>query len=120
MFKDLQFRTHTGKTVTGERLKAALAKVADFWADNAHAVRIVLNPGRIAYYVRMGEHGEADLTYYWRLRNPVNAANAANLKALDMAQEFAAWYQAHKCEANETLKTIKRDSPAMRTAREKP
>lgn len=28
------------------------------------------NPGRIACYARVGQHGEACLQYYWSLRNP--------------------------------------------------
>lgn len=35
----MQFRTHTGETVTGERLTAALNKVADWYAENARAIR---------------------------------------------------------------------------------
>jgi hypothetical protein len=35
----LTFRTHTGEIVTGERLTAALASVANAWADNARAIR---------------------------------------------------------------------------------
>lgn len=34
-----QFRTHTGEIVTGDRLTAALNKVADDWADLARAIR---------------------------------------------------------------------------------
>jgi hypothetical protein len=34
-----EFRTHTGEIVTGDRLTAALAKVADDWAALAHAIR---------------------------------------------------------------------------------
>ncbi len=33
------FRTHTGDIVTGERLTAAMATVADTWADMARAIR---------------------------------------------------------------------------------
>lgn len=33
------FRTHTGELVEGERLTAALAKVADDWRDLAYAIR---------------------------------------------------------------------------------
>lgn len=33
------FRTHTGETVTGDRLQAALGRVADDWAALAHAIR---------------------------------------------------------------------------------
>ncbi len=33
------FRTHTGETVTGDRLRGALAKVASDWRELAHAIR---------------------------------------------------------------------------------
>lgn len=35
----MQFKTHTGEIVTGDRLQKALNTVADFWADNARAIR---------------------------------------------------------------------------------
>jgi hypothetical protein len=35
----MQFRTHTGEYVTGERLQAALTQVANDWRDNARAIR---------------------------------------------------------------------------------
>lgn len=35
----MQFKTHTGEVVTGERLQAALNVVADFWESNARAIR---------------------------------------------------------------------------------
>lgn len=36
----MNFRTHQGEVVKGKRLQAALNKVADFWAENAKAVRL--------------------------------------------------------------------------------
>ncbi len=33
------FRTHTGEIVSGERLRAAINEVADWYADNARAIR---------------------------------------------------------------------------------
>lgn len=33
------FRTHTGEIVTGDRLVAALSKVADDWEEMARAIR---------------------------------------------------------------------------------
>lgn len=35
----MQFRTHTGEVVTGERLASALNAVADWYAENARAIR---------------------------------------------------------------------------------
>ena len=35
----MNFRTHTGEIVTGERLQSALAKVANDWRDLARAIR---------------------------------------------------------------------------------
>lgn len=35
----MEFRTHTGEIVTGERLTAALEAVAQDWIDLAYAVR---------------------------------------------------------------------------------
>ena len=34
----MEFRTHTGEVVTGERLNQAFNAVADFWENNAHAI----------------------------------------------------------------------------------
>lgn len=34
-----QFKTHTGEIIEGERLTVAQNKVADFWRDNAYAIR---------------------------------------------------------------------------------
>lgn len=35
----MDFRTHTGEIVTGDRLQAALSKVADDWRNLARAIR---------------------------------------------------------------------------------
>lgn len=35
----MSFRTHTGEIVAGERLQAALTKVADDWRNLARAIR---------------------------------------------------------------------------------
>lgn len=35
----MQFRTHTGEIISGERLIKAQNAVADFWVKNAHAIR---------------------------------------------------------------------------------
>lgn len=35
----MTFRTHTGETIEGERLQAALTKVANDWRDLARAIR---------------------------------------------------------------------------------
>lgn len=34
------FKTHTGEIVSGDRLRTALNKVANDWAENARAIRI--------------------------------------------------------------------------------
>lgn len=35
----MQFRTHTGEVIEGERLQAAIEKVADWYRDNSIAIR---------------------------------------------------------------------------------
>ena len=37
--RKMKFRTHTGEIVTGPRLEKAIAAVAAWYTDNAHAIR---------------------------------------------------------------------------------
>lgn len=71
-----------------------------------------VNRGRIAYYVRVGEHGEACLNYYRGLRNPrtINEHNEALALTL--------FYQRHKAAPHELLVQVKRDSHKMQKQRE--
>lgn len=46
----LQFRTHTGEIVTGQRLTDACKQVADFLRDNARSMRAETN-GKYASHV---------------------------------------------------------------------
>lgn len=50
------FRTHTGEIVSGERLAAALASVADDWADMERAIR---REGHYASHVTEAEKDAA-------------------------------------------------------------
>lgn len=39
------------------------------------------NPGRVSYYTRIGQHGEASLAYYQRNTRPAKADECKALKA---------------------------------------
>lgn len=71
-----------------------------------------VNRGRIAYYVRTGEHGEACLNYYSGLRNPRTVAEHGEVLALML------FYQRNKAAPHESLVQVKRDSHKMRKQRE--
>ena len=70
------------------------------------------NAGRIVCYVHMGQHSEADMTYYWGLKNiPVKDA-ARWQEANDLISEYQGFMN-----EGETMQRVHRDNQKMRNER---
>lgn len=68
------------------------------------------NDGRIVCYAHMGQHSEADLSYYWELRNP--KGDYQQLEVSNLLNEYR-----DILEEDDELKIVFKDSVKFRKER---